>query len=108
MSRVQYMERHLLYAVIGVAMVLPAVVGEPGRGAVRRVLANPVLMWLGLVSYGIYLWHLTVFDLLSRWGFADVAPIHPYLAWPITGLAITAAIAAVSWYAFEHPILGLK
>jgi peptidoglycan/LPS O-acetylase OafA/YrhL len=108
MTPAQYLGRHELYALIGIAMVVPAVIGTPGRGAVRRVLANPVLGWLGLVSYGIYLWHLTVFSLLDRWGFRDAAPVHPYLAWPVAGLLGSAAVAAASWYAFEHPLLGLK
>ncbi len=108
MSRVQYLERHLLYAVVGIAMVLPAAVGQPGRGLVRRVLANRVLLWLGVVSYGIYLWHLTVLDQLSRWGFTGIAGIDPYLAWMVVGLAATAVVAAASWYGFERPLLRFK
>jgi peptidoglycan/LPS O-acetylase OafA/YrhL len=104
----QYLERHLLYAVIGVAMVAPAVIGTPGRGWVRRLLANPVLTWLGVVSYGVYLWHLTALSLLERWGFRDVAPVHPYLAWPLAALALTALVAAASWYGLERPVLALK
>jgi peptidoglycan/LPS O-acetylase OafA/YrhL len=104
----QYLERHLLYAVIGVALVAPAVIGTPGRGWVRRLLANPVLTWLGVVSYGIYLWHLTALSLLERWGFRDIAPVHPYLAWPLAALALTALVAGASWYGLERPVLGLK
>ena len=103
----QYLARHWLYALIGVAVVLPAVVGTPGRGAVRRLLAHPVLAWLGLVSYGIYLWHLTGLSLLERWGLRDV-PVHPYLAWPIAGLTLAVVLAAASWYALERPALRLK
>jgi peptidoglycan/LPS O-acetylase OafA/YrhL len=108
MSRVQYLERHLLYAVVGIAMVLPAAVGQPGRGLVRRVLANRVLLWLGLVSYGIYLWHLTVLEQLSRWGFKGIAGIDAYLAWMVVGLAATSVVAAASWYGFERPLLRFK
>jgi peptidoglycan/LPS O-acetylase OafA/YrhL len=108
MTPTQYLERHVLYAIIGIAMVTPAVLGTPGRGVVRRLLSNRVLTWLGVVSYGIYLWHLTMLSLLSRWGFGSVAWIHPYLAWPLAGLALTALVAGASWYAVERPLLGLK
>ncbi|MEA2280671.1 MAG: hypothetical protein QOK21_1278 [Solirubrobacteraceae bacterium] len=108
MTPAQYFGRHELYALIGIAMVVPAAIGTPGRGVVRRLLANRVLGWLGVVSYGIYLWHLTVFSLLDRWGFRGVAPIHPYLAWPVAGLLGSAAVAAAGWYGFERPLLAFK
>ena len=104
----QYMERHWLYALIGVAVVLPAVVGTPGRGHVRRLLANRTLAWLGLVSYGIYLWHFTTLELLERAGFRGAAPVHEYIAWPLAGLATAAVLAAGSWYLVERPALRLK
>ncbi len=104
----QYLERHWLYALIGVAVVLPAVVGTPGRGHVRRLLANRTLAWLGLVSYGIYLWHFTALELLERAGFRGAAPVHEYIAWPLAGLATAAVLAAGSWYLVERPALSLK
>jgi peptidoglycan/LPS O-acetylase OafA/YrhL len=108
MTPVQYFARHVLYALIAVCLVAPAVIGTPGRGLVRKLLANRVLMWLGMVSYGIFLWHLTLLTLLERWGFRDAAPVHPYIAWPVAGLALTAVVAAASWYALERPALSLK
>jgi peptidoglycan/LPS O-acetylase OafA/YrhL len=108
MTPAQYLARHYLYAVIGIAMLAPAVLGTAHGGLQRAVLRNRVLIWLGVVSYGIYLWHDTVLALLSRRHFGSVDWPHPYLAWPLAALAVTAVIAAISWYAFENPILSLK
>lgn len=102
----QYLARHWLYALIGVCVVLPAVVGTPGRGVVRRLLAHPVLAWLGLISYGIYLWHLTMLSLLEKAGIRDVGPA--YLTWPLAGLATAVIAGAASWYLVERPALSLK
>jgi peptidoglycan/LPS O-acetylase OafA/YrhL len=104
----QYLARHGLYALIGVAVVVPAVIGTPGRGLVRRLLANRVAAWLGLVSYGIYLWHFTTLTLLEKAGLRDDELLHPYLAWPLAGLATAVVAAAASWYLIERPALSLK
>src|SRR3989440_3050155 len=51
---------HYLDTLIAVGLFLPAVFGAPSRGFVRRLLGSPVLIRIGGVSYGLYLWHLAV------------------------------------------------
>jgi peptidoglycan/LPS O-acetylase OafA/YrhL len=108
MTPVEYLARHYLYAVVGIAMLAPAVLGTTHGGVQRAILRNQALVWLGVVSYGIYLWHDTVFALLSRWDFGAIDWPHPYLAWPQVGLAGAALLAAASWYGLERPILSLR
>ena len=52
----------LLGGVMALFLVLPAVFGADAGGWPRRVLARPLLAWMGLISYGIYLWHLNVLE----------------------------------------------
>jgi peptidoglycan/LPS O-acetylase OafA/YrhL len=103
-----YMERHLLYGVVGVTLVAPAVLGDQTRGGVRRILAWSPLLWLGLISYGIFLWNLALLDRLSHWGLGDVPVLRTFPGWCAAGLALTAAVAAVSYYTVERPALSLK
>ena len=107
-ERDQYFLRHLLYAVVGLGVLLPAVIGDPERGLVRRVLGNPVLVYLGLISYGIYLYNLALITKLDQWGFGDDLPVHPYIEWLLVALAATTVAATVSWFAIERPALRLK
>ena len=99
---------HVLYGVVGVSMTVPLVVGDQTQGVVRRVLANRVLLFLGLVSYGIFLWHLAVLQQLDRWGLHDVEFLHPYILWPVVTLALTTVIATASYYLIERPAMGLR
>ena len=66
------------------------------------------LAWLGLISYGIYLWQTTVLAQLQRWNFGAHSIIHPWLWWSAGTLVMTAAIAAASYYLLERPLLSLK
>jgi peptidoglycan/LPS O-acetylase OafA/YrhL len=107
-SKVQFIEMHVLYAAVGLGVILPAVFGNQGRGVVRRVLANRVLLWLGMISYGIYLWHQMVFIKLSQEGFNAGAFIHPYVGWLLAALLGGILCATVSYYAMERPLMRLK
>jgi peptidoglycan/LPS O-acetylase OafA/YrhL len=100
--------RHYLYGAIALCVLLPALVGDPDRGLVRRLLGWRPLLWVGLVSYGAYLYHFAVLEQLRDWDFGSVADdVSPYLWFPVA-LAGALAIAAVSWYGFERPVLSLK
>jgi peptidoglycan/LPS O-acetylase OafA/YrhL len=89
---------HAGYALLAVLVLLPAVFS--GRAAlVRRVAANPVAAWLGLVSYGIYLYHLPLL--------AELAP-RSFPALLVLGGGAALACAAVSYHGLEAPVLRLK
>src|SRR5205823_600212 len=55
-----YLARHYLYGAIALGLFLPAVFGDPDEGLIRRVLAWRPILWIGLVSYGAYLYHFPV------------------------------------------------
>jgi peptidoglycan/LPS O-acetylase OafA/YrhL len=104
---------------LNVLLVAPAIFGERAGGVPRRVLAAAPLAWLGLVSYGVYLWHLTVAEIIgferdpghfSATGLDLVGHVH-HLATPllfVLTLAVSGAIAAASYYFVELPFLRLK
>jgi peptidoglycan/LPS O-acetylase OafA/YrhL len=71
-------------------------------------IGNGVLTWkplavLGKVSYGLYLWHLLIFQVMGRhftWG-----PNSVRIA---IGIMIVSAVTAASWFFVEKPFLRLK
>lgn len=78
-----------------------AVAAHPGADVGRRVLGVGVLRWIGIRSYGIYLWHFPIF-MVTRPGLdQDLLSGYPLL---IVRVAITFAIAEVSFRYVEQPI----
>jgi len=70
---------------------------------VKAVFANPVLVRLGTISYGVYLLHLPVHDLVSLALAQAGEPSRLMLA--IISLALTVAIASLSWRYIERPLI---
>ncbi len=107
----QVFERHYLYALIGLGLLLPAVFGDQGRGLVRSFLSWRVMLYLGVVSYGIYLWHYGVYTQLAEWQFLyfdNDGPVPVVLVWFVVGLAAAVGLATISWFALERPLLRFK
>jgi peptidoglycan/LPS O-acetylase OafA/YrhL len=107
---VQFLIRHQLYGIIALLVILPAVVGDPAQGFLRRrILANRALLWVGVISYGLYLWHQAVIGRLLDWNLAGhLHWLHPYLRWPLLGLAAGLVLGGLSYYIVERPAMSLK
>jgi peptidoglycan/LPS O-acetylase OafA/YrhL len=76
-------------------------------------------VWLGVISYGVYLWHLTIAEVLALRAvpqhFAatglDLAAELPGAATPVVlvlTLAASSAVAAISYRFVELPFLRRK
>lgn len=103
---------HLLKIPVCVAVVIPAVfAGSRSRGAVRSLLGNRFVQWVGMVSYGLFLWHVFVLQHLKGGGplgLPALFPDTPILEVPLAGAvayAIALGIAALSWRLVERPAL---
>jgi peptidoglycan/LPS O-acetylase OafA/YrhL len=85
-------------AAVAVALVIAHAVVNP-RSPTAWVLALPPLVWLGRISYGVYLWHWPMFEFVD----ADRTGLHGYALLAVR-LAATLGIAALSFYLVESPI----
>lgn len=91
---------------IAACIVIPAVFGDPSRGLVRRALQLKPVAYVGMVSYGVYLWHVFVIDLLPSRVFRDPSRILALAAFA-AALLVTVAIASVSYFVIERPVMHL-
>lgn len=105
-TAVEEVTHQVLFGVVALLVVAPGALSRRTDGAVRRVLSSRPLHALGVVSYGVYLWHLTVLvDLVDRWGGSDDPPSWWVLVG--AGTAITVVVAAASWFLLERPLIAL-
>jgi peptidoglycan/LPS O-acetylase OafA/YrhL len=88
----------LIVVAVAAVLVVAPVALDPGS-PVARILAWRPLVWLGVISYGVYLWHWPIFLALNgeRTGWSG---------WSLFALrcAATVAVATASWWLLEQPI----
>jgi peptidoglycan/LPS O-acetylase OafA/YrhL len=95
-----------LLTTLPVLGLLYAALSAPAGSVLQRLLASAPLRGLGVVSYGLYLWHYPV-QWLLRQQLGGYVPAH----WGVEGFALaslllTLPIALLSWWLLERPVLG--
>jgi peptidoglycan/LPS O-acetylase OafA/YrhL len=102
-DRGQLLAVHLVFGLIALLIVSPAVLANDGRALMHRVLRHRAVAWLGTISYGIFLWHYTVALKLGSPGARD-----SFLVVLVGTLVISVLCAAASYYLVERPLLRFK
>jgi len=103
------MSRYFLYGAFGFFLLLPAAF-TPARdrpqGLIRWFLTCRPMAFLGLISYGIYLWHQWVVDELLRhtsWKLFQIT----YVPFLIVVVLLTVALSTASYWTVERPGISL-
>ncbi len=101
---------HLSADYCGIALASAAIVASAatGRGPMAGVLRYSRLVWLGTISYGLYMLHEVALRLQKR-SFEAIGwfPNQEHLG-PIAAFVLTVLLASASYYVVERPFLRLK
>jgi peptidoglycan/LPS O-acetylase OafA/YrhL len=98
--------RQLCYGFTALLLVTPAVFGDQSTGWPRRLLRLRPVAFVGLVSYGVFLWHFDLLHFLEKHGALDWMPQARFLSVLAIDLAAAIVIAWLSWVLVEAPLAG--
>lgn len=86
-------------ALLPTAGVLLLIAAGPTAVVNRHVLAHRALVYVGLISYPLYLWHWPLLSLARIYDQAD-----PPLIWKLGMIALAFVLSALSYHAVEQPL----
>ena len=96
-----------LFSFVAVMIVAPSVT-DSYKGIIKLILENPIVVHIGKISYGLYLYHLFMPDLynyLNSLGYFTGNTDNFRYAFYFVACFL---IAEFSWFVVEKPILKLK
>ena len=96
---------HSLFGMALALMILSLAMGIRG---VNWLLANRGMLYLGVISYSIYLWHLPIVKLLGSMSLPELVPGAPFLNLLLWVLVPVMAASSLSYFAVERPFLKLR
>ena len=86
-------------------VVLPAVFGDQDQNGVRRFLRTRPMIYVGGISYGIYLWHFIFVVQSVHWVANGTLPDVLFVRF-IAVVTLTIAMASASFYIVERPLIS--
>ncbi len=107
-SVAQEVAHQMLFGLVAALVVIPGAFGRGDR-LWHRLLASRPLHALGLVSYGLYLWHITtLYEIDRRWwpeGPVASASVITTLWLALLATVAASVVAAFSWWVVERPLM---
>lgn len=99
-----YMLWTTLAPLAAICITLPLFLGNQQPGGIERILGSGPAVWLGSISFGMYLWHWAIIAALVT--SVDWFDGLPTVARDLILFALSVAAGAASWYAIERPLLS--
>ena len=99
-GRTSFLYRGGFLVFAGLCAIVIAALSHADPGPLGRALAGRPLVWVGLVSYGLYLFHWPIY----LWLTPQSTGLGDGLGLAGIRLALTFALATVSFYALEQPV----
>jgi len=105
----QYFVRQTLYGLMAFFLLLPAVFGDQRQGIIRRALCWAPVAYIGLVSYGVYLWHQAWLGYIREHWLGQTRQFSgPLIPLVLIAFAYTVGTATISYFVIERPLLRFK
>ena len=91
----------VLLPAIGASLLIYANASEKGKSnAVSNLLSFPILVWLGAISYSLYLWHWPILAFLRYYtGVENLST-----GYSVFFIVLTFLLASASYYLVENPM----
>lgn len=107
LSVTQWLGWTILYGATAFLLLLPGVFGPQDQGLLRSLLRTRVLVGIGVVSYGLYLWHELWLDMYFEW--FDTPVLHARFLVVLGFAGLLGLLAgATSWRLVEQPARRLR
>ncbi len=103
-SGLQAVALSVALGISAVFLLTPAVFGVQLGGRVRGFLRTRVMVLLGTVAYGIYLWHVPFKNVVARWTRSGYLPDVYRVQMPVV-LALSVVAAALTYWIVERPLI---
>ena len=97
-KRLQYRDGGATMLAVIIAGLIWSLVSSERKEVVQMILGSAPLVWIGKISYGLYLWHFPFFYFVG-----SQRSWPPYTVFTVK-FAGTFALAALSYYLVEQPI----